>query len=108
MSVLGTREVITELHGDDAPQTYTRGSFPIDGIFMTRDLYILQGVYLPFGKGIGSYHRCLWIDIRVIVLMGQSGPPEEICSEAVNFFMIIDHGTSTSTTMKSSSMTSNN
>jgi hypothetical protein len=26
---------------------------------------------MPFGMGIGSDHRCLWIDIRTRVLMGQ-------------------------------------
>jgi hypothetical protein len=42
---------------------------------MTRDLYILQEGYLFFGKGIGSDHRCLWVDIWVIVLMGHNLEP---------------------------------
>jgi hypothetical protein len=71
MADLGTREVITEFHGDAGPRTYNRGSKPIDGIFMTQDLYIVQGGYMPFGIGIGSDHRCLWLDIRTRVLMGQ-------------------------------------
>jgi hypothetical protein len=71
MADLGMRDVITEFHGDAGPGTYNRGSKPIDGIFMTQDLYIVQGRYMPFGMGIGSDHRCLWIDIRTIVLMGQ-------------------------------------
>jgi hypothetical protein len=71
MADLGMREVITEFHGDAGPRTYNRGSKAIDGIFMTQDLYILQGGYLPFDMGIGSDHRCLWLDIRTRVLMGQ-------------------------------------
>jgi hypothetical protein len=64
MANLGMREVITEFHGDEGPRTYNRRSKPIDGIFMTQDLHIIQGGYMPFGMGIGSDHRCLWIDIR--------------------------------------------
>jgi hypothetical protein len=63
MADLGMREVITEFHGDADPRTYTKGSKPIDGIFMTQDLYIVQGGYMPFGMGIGSDHRCLSLDI---------------------------------------------
>jgi hypothetical protein len=38
---------------------------------MTHDLYIVQGGYMPFGMGIGSDHRCLWLDIGTRVLMVQ-------------------------------------
>jgi hypothetical protein len=70
MADLGMREVTMEFHGDEGPTTYNRGSKPIDGIFMTQDLYIVQGGYMPFGMGIGSDHRCLWLDIRIRVFMG--------------------------------------
>jgi hypothetical protein len=65
------REVIMEFHGDEGPRTYNRGSKPIDRIFMTQDFDIVQGRYMPFGMDIGSDHRCLWLDIRTRVLMGQ-------------------------------------
>jgi hypothetical protein len=68
---LGTREVITEFHGDEGPHTYNRGSKPIDGIFMTQGLYIVQGGYMHFGMGIVSDHRYLWLDIQTRVLMGK-------------------------------------
>jgi hypothetical protein len=71
MAHLGMREIITEFHGDTGPRTYNRGSKPIDGIFMTQDLYIVQGGYMPFGMGIGSDQRCPWLDIPTRVLMGQ-------------------------------------
>jgi hypothetical protein len=70
------------LHGDDALRMNNRGSAPIDGIFMTRDHYILQGGYPPFRKGIGSEHISLWIDIRAIVLMGQDlEPPSKFSAQ---------------------------
>jgi hypothetical protein len=71
MASLGRREVITEFHGDEGPHTYNRLPEPIDGVFMTHDLYIVQGGYMPFGMGIRSDHICLWLDIRTRVLMGQ-------------------------------------
>jgi hypothetical protein len=43
MADLGMREVITEFHGDEGPRTYNRRSDPIDGIFMTQDMYIVKG-----------------------------------------------------------------
>jgi hypothetical protein len=64
MADLGIREVLTEFHGGEGPHTYNRDSNPIDGIFMTQDMYIVQGGYMPFGVGIGGDHRLLWIDIR--------------------------------------------
>jgi hypothetical protein len=71
MADFGMREVITKFHRDAGPRKYNRGSEPIDGIFMTQDLYIFQGGYMPFGMGIGSDHRCLWLDIQTRVLTGQ-------------------------------------
>jgi hypothetical protein len=71
MTDLGMREVIAEFHGDEGPRTYNRGSNPTDGIFMTQDLYIVQGGYMYFCMGIGSDHRCLWIDIGTQVLIWQ-------------------------------------
>jgi hypothetical protein len=65
MAGLGMRKVITEIHGDEGPRTYNRGFKPIDRIFITQDLYIVQGGYMLFGMGIGSDHRCLWLDIQI-------------------------------------------
>jgi hypothetical protein len=56
MDDLGTREVITKNHGEESSRTYNRGSNPINGIFMTRDMYIVQGEYMPFGMRIGIDH----------------------------------------------------
>jgi hypothetical protein len=59
MADLGMREELMELHGDEGPHTYNRGSKPIYGIFMTQDLYIVQGGYMHFDMGIGTDQRCL-------------------------------------------------
>jgi hypothetical protein len=81
MADIGMREVITEFYGDEGPHTYNRGSKPIDGIFMTQDFYIVQGGYMPFGMGIVSDHRCLWLDIRTKVFMEQRTVTfQEVCS----------------------------
>jgi hypothetical protein len=53
------REAILEWHGTNAPHTYNRGSVPIDGIFLSHDLIIMGGGYLPLGKGQSIYHWCL-------------------------------------------------
>jgi hypothetical protein len=68
MADLGMREVITEFHGDEGHRTYNRWSRPIDGILRKQYVWV-QGGYMPFGMGIGSDHRCLWLDIRTQVLM---------------------------------------
>jgi hypothetical protein len=59
MADLGMRDVIMEFHGDEGPRAYNRGSNPIDGIFMTQDLYIFHGGYMHFGMDIGSYQMHL-------------------------------------------------
>ena len=59
---LGIREVLLEKYGP-APNTFEFGSKPIDGIFMSSTLKIQQGGYLPFGDGVDSDHRSLWVDI---------------------------------------------
>jgi hypothetical protein len=69
MADLGMREVA--FHGDEGPRTYNKGSNPSYGIFTTQDFYIVQGGYKPFGMGIGSDHRCLWLDILTRVFMGK-------------------------------------
>ena len=60
---VGMKEAIT--HGRDTTThaTFHRGSIPIDGIFTSSTITLIQGGYLPFGT-IPSDHRPLWIDIR--------------------------------------------
>ena len=73
-SALGIREVLLEKYGS-APNTFEFGSKPIDGIFMSSTLEIQQGGYLPFGDGIPSDHRALWVDISYSTAFGHNMPP---------------------------------
>jgi hypothetical protein len=61
------------------PRTHIRGQKPIDGIFVTDSIDIINGGYASFDQGVQAKradHRCLWIDIRVIDVFGHrlSGP----------------------------------
>ena len=73
-SALGIREVLLEKYGP-APNTFEFGSKPIDGIFMSATLGIQQGGYLPFGEGVPSDHRSLWVDISYTTAFGHNTPP---------------------------------
>jgi hypothetical protein len=48
---------------------------PIDGIYTTLGLDIIQGGYCPFHAGPSSQHRALWIDIPFSQAFGHI-PPE--------------------------------
>lgn len=59
---LGLRDAITSSHPGPFPPTYHRGSYPIDGIFISETINPICGRYLPFGE-FPTDHRALWIDI---------------------------------------------
>ena len=54
--------VITRHGGENAPNTYNRGSKPIDGVFCSSTLDIKASGYLPFSS-FPSDHRAIWIDV---------------------------------------------
>jgi len=58
-------------HGQDAPATQNRGSYPINGLFVTRALQNNQCGYLSSLDAIGNHH-CLWIDIPEERLFGSN------------------------------------
>jgi len=59
-------EAITSLHVGGAPQTFQRGSHPIDGIFVAPQLLELAaGGYLNFGDAILSDHWAVWLDLHL-------------------------------------------
>lgn len=58
------QEAILPRSEQQAPNTYNRGSRPIDGIFCSAGVDIQSGGYTEFEWGIGSTHRMVWVDIQ--------------------------------------------
>ena len=67
---LGLWEALIERYGK-APNTHDRGSLPIDGIFVSEGIQIIQGGYTSFAVS-WSDHRWLWTDISTQELLGES------------------------------------
>ena len=64
---------ITGRHGKDGPETYHRGSVPIDEIFVSSNISIFKCGYLNHGTNC-SDHRAIWIDIKKISVLGSKLP----------------------------------
>jgi hypothetical protein len=72
---MGMRELLLDLHGTNAPNTYIDGVHPIDGVFGTQNIQILAGGYTDFTGGIKTDHRMLWIDLRTASVLGTDEIP---------------------------------
>jgi hypothetical protein len=59
MNTLGLINICTHKHGGSVPPTYTRGSVPIDALYVSPMLLGLECGYLK----IMSDHHILWMDI---------------------------------------------
>ena len=68
---LAMREVVGDYTGRQIGATYFRGSQPIDGVWATRDIEILNACVMPVGYGMGD-HRCFVIDIATASMVGRS------------------------------------
>ena len=68
-------DLILRHHGQFAPNTYSRGTCPIDGIFGTMGIDIQFGGYTAGTWGLLSDHRALWIDINTETLFGGFSAP---------------------------------
>jgi hypothetical protein len=64
----GLREVMFGTYGLNLPNTYARGSVPIDGLFVSQSLFQCQCGYTD----IVCDHRMLWIDVPVELALGYS------------------------------------
>ncbi len=64
--------VITK-HGLDGPETYQRGSKPIDEFFVSTGIEITAAGYLAHGEGIGD-HRPIWIEATKLSTLGAKLP----------------------------------
>jgi len=67
----GMTEEILAKHGQEAPLTQNRGSYPINGLFATQAIQHNQCGCLSGLDAIGD-HRCLWIDIPESWLFGST------------------------------------
>ena len=56
-----------------APATYSTGSVPIDGIFVTGTLALHQAGYDEFVSW--TNHQCIWINLTYEVAFGHNMPP---------------------------------
>ncbi|KAL7498396.1 hypothetical protein ACHAWT_006230 [Skeletonema menzelii] len=68
---LAMKEVVGEYTGKQLGATHFRGSQPIDGIWATQDIEILNACVMPVGYGMGD-HRCFVIDISQSSMVGRS------------------------------------
>jgi hypothetical protein len=78
LSNLNFREAILSKYGTNRPSTLTRNKLriPIDGIWVSSELQILQGGYFPFDGLINNTdHHCFWIDISYHQAFGHNKPP---------------------------------
>ncbi len=48
--------------GKQLGATYFRGSQPIDSVWATRDIEVLNACVMPVGYGMGD-HRCFVVDL---------------------------------------------
>jgi len=68
---LGLKEVILDRYmtSKDLAPIHQLGLVPIDGIFISGNVEILTGGYLPFGVAL-SDHRALWIKVKIDLAFG--------------------------------------
>ena len=68
---LGLRDPIEEKYGGVCPATWVYGSKPIDGIFCSKTLCIIQGGHRPGNISL-SDHKLIWIDLHKSSLIGDA------------------------------------
>ena len=76
MTTLNLQEAILSAHEDATPPaTYSRNSrdIPIDGVWISPTIQILQAGYTPFGSWD---HRGAWIDVSNASVFGSHPPPQ--------------------------------
>jgi hypothetical protein len=71
------RDVVTSMHGNDAPHTHINRSKPIDGKFATRSVGCVQAGYSSFGDGVQGKrpdHKCIWMDVQLQTIFSHRMP----------------------------------
>ena len=65
---------ITSVHGSAGPETFNRGSKPIDELFVSSSIQVASAGYLSHGDGLGD-HRPIWIEVTKNSSLGAKLPP---------------------------------
>lgn len=82
MAALDLQEVLLEKHGGcDAPETWERGSNPINGVFASWALHIKRGGFHAHGMGCPSDHCAGWFDMTYVEVLGHA-MPVIVCAKA--------------------------
>jgi hypothetical protein len=69
-SECGLQEIMIKNYGCNLPNTYARGSLPIDGLFVSASLAQCPSGYME----IVCDHRMLWIDVPADIAFGYTPP----------------------------------
>ena len=70
---LNMSEVVGDFTGRPIGPTFFRGSKPIDGVWATKDIQLVNVCIMPAGFGVGD-HRMFVVDFRLQSLVGASPP----------------------------------
>ena len=70
---LNMSEVVGNFTGMPVGPTFFRGQKPIDGVWATKDLQVVNACVMPAGFGVGD-HRMFVVDFRLQSLVGASPP----------------------------------
>ncbi len=70
---LNMSEVVGDFTGRQIGPTFFRGQKPIDGVWATKDIQIVNACIMPAGFGVGD-HRMFVIDVRTQSVIGSSPP----------------------------------
>ena len=68
---LAMKEVVGEYTGEKLGATHFRGSQPIDGVWATSDIEVVNACVMPVGYGLGD-HRCFVVDFTLSSIVGRS------------------------------------
>jgi hypothetical protein len=70
---LNMSEVVGDFTGTPVGATFFQVSKPIDGVWATKDIQVVNACIMPAGYGIGD-HRLVVVDFRLQSLVGASPP----------------------------------
>jgi hypothetical protein len=76
-SSLGLREAVLQHTGTRTGATFFRGSKPIDGLWVSSNIDIVNVCVMPFKNGVGD-HRMFVLDVTLESLIGKT-PSKIVC-----------------------------